>query len=75
MPCFWKLQDGSGVYKPPKIAPASMTTRDERNALRKEQQLLRQSRESAYVRELMNDLEGKPEEVSRELFVTNFICQ
>lgn len=57
-------EDGSGVYKPPKIAPASMTTREERNALRKEQQLLRQSRESAYVRDLMNDLEGKPEEVS-----------
>lgn len=57
-------EDASGVYKPPKIAPASMTSREERNALRKEQQLLRQSRESAYVRELMNDLEGKPEEVA-----------
>lgn len=38
-------------------------TRQERNAMRKEKETLRQAKQSAYVRELINDLEGKPEEV------------
>lgn len=62
-----KFQDGVGVYRPPKFAPATMgqdkMSREERNALRKEKETLRQARRSAYVRELMNEIEGKPEEV------------
>lgn len=38
-------------------------SRQERNALRKEKEILRQANQSAYVRELMNDMEGRPEEV------------
>lgn len=38
-------------------------SRKERNALRKEKETLRQARQSTYMRELMNDLEGRPEEV------------
>lgn len=46
-------------------------SRQERNALRKEKETLRQARQSAYMRDLMNDIDGKPEEVSiRFLFVT-----
>ncbi|KAH9756135.1 neuroguidin [Citrus sinensis] len=60
-------EDGAGVYKPPKFAPASMdedkTSRKERNALRKEKETLRQARQSTFMRELVNDLEGRPEEV------------
>ncbi|XP_059635161.1 uncharacterized protein LOC132277336 isoform X2 [Cornus florida] len=60
-------EDGVGVYRPPKFAPTSMgeekISRQERNALRKEKETLRQARQSAYVRELMDDLEGRPEEV------------
>ncbi|KAK2981032.1 hypothetical protein RJ640_005924 [Escallonia rubra] len=60
-------EDATGVYRPPKFAPASMAedkiSREERNALRKEKQALRQARQSTYVRELMNDLQGRPEEV------------
>lgn len=56
------------MYRPPKFAPVSMEedkiSRQERNALRKEKETLRQARQGAYVRELMDDLEGRPEEVS-----------
>lgn len=56
------------MYKPPKFAPASMdedkTSRKERNALRKEKETLRQARQSTFMRELVNDLEGRPEEVN-----------
>ncbi|XP_052191123.1 uncharacterized protein LOC127800514 [Diospyros lotus] len=61
------LEDGIGVYRPPKFAPTSMEedkiSKQERNVLRKEKEALRQARQSAYVRELMDDIEGRPEEV------------
>ncbi|KAL2529636.1 Sas10/Utp3/C1D family [Forsythia ovata] len=64
-------EDGDGVYRPPKLVPASMEenkmSRQERNALRKERENLRQAKQSAYVRELMNDLEGKPEEITESV--------
>ncbi|KAF3447268.1 hypothetical protein FNV43_RR12448 [Rhamnella rubrinervis] len=56
-----------GVYRPPKFAPTSMeedkTSKQDRNALRKERNTLRQAKQSAYMRELMNDLEGRPDEI------------
>ncbi|CAH9105184.1 unnamed protein product [Cuscuta epithymum] len=59
-------EDSNGIYKPPKFAPAIMdegkTSRQERNALRKEKEMLRQSKQNTYVKELINDIEGKPEE-------------
>lgn len=39
------------------------TSKQEKNAARKERHALRQARQSQYVRELMDDLEGRPEEV------------
>lgn len=61
------LGEDDGVYRPPKFAPTSMeegkTSKQERNAMRKEKEILRQSRQSDFVRELMNDMEGRPEEV------------
>lgn len=39
-------------------------SKQDRNALRKERNTLRQAKQSAYMRELMNDLEGRPDEVS-----------
>ncbi|GER51230.1 12-oxophytodienoate reductase [Striga asiatica] len=63
-------KDGS-VYQPPKFAPSSMDedkmSRQEKNARRREEEIIRQSRKSSYVRELMDDLEGKPEEVRENL--------
>lgn len=44
-------------------------SKSERNALRKEKETIRQARQSAYMRELMDDLEGKPEEVSSRLLL------
>ncbi|KAM6551811.1 hypothetical protein CsatB_001619 [Cannabis sativa] len=62
-----------GVYKPPKFAPTSMEddkmSKEARNALRREKHTLLQARESTYVRELMDSLEGKPEEI-REVIGT-----
>ncbi|CAI9763026.1 unnamed protein product [Fraxinus pennsylvanica] len=64
-------EDGDGVYRPPKLAPAAMEedkmSRQERNALRKERENMRQAKQSTYVRELMNDLEGRPEEITESV--------
>lgn len=38
-------------------------SREERNALRREKEALRKASQSAYIREMMDDLEGRPEEV------------
>ncbi|KAF8411346.1 hypothetical protein HHK36_003893 [Tetracentron sinense] len=66
-------EHGDGVYRPPKFAPTIMKedkiSKQERMALRKEKETLRQASQSAYVRELMDDLEGRPEEV-REIVGT-----
>ncbi|KAK2659949.1 hypothetical protein Ddye_006482 [Dipteronia dyeriana] len=66
-------EDGAGVYKPPKFAPTSMDedkiSRKEKNDLRKEKETLRQARQSTYIRELMDNVEGRPEEV-REIVGT-----
>lgn len=63
------------MYRPPKFAPTSMEdgkiSKHERNALRLEKQILRQSRQSDFVRRLVNDLEGRPEEVSCGLFFSD----
>lgn len=40
-------------------------SREERNALRREKDTMRKASRSAYIREMMDDLEGKPEEVRR----------
>lgn len=68
---IWHLQDSTGVYRPPKLAPAIMnedkTSRQERNALRKEQEMLRQAKQSTYMKELIDDIEGRPEEVCDHL--------
>ncbi|XP_028804501.1 neuroguidin [Neltuma alba] len=60
-------QDGDAVYRPVKIAPTSMeldkTSKQERNALRREKEILKQAKQSDYIRSLMNDMEDRPEEV------------
>ncbi|KAI3767644.1 hypothetical protein L2E82_17952 [Cichorium intybus] len=57
-------EDGDGLYQPPKNAPASMkSSKEERNVSRKQKQFFREALQSEYARELINDLEGRPEEV------------
>lgn len=70
------LQDGNAVYKPPFLARDEMEeilddkiSKQEKLARRREKQMLRQSKESSYVRRLMDDLEGKPEEVCFSLLL------
>ncbi|KAJ8762525.1 hypothetical protein K2173_007964 [Erythroxylum novogranatense] len=59
-------EGNAGLYRPPKIAPAIMDedkiSRQERNALRRERETLRQARQP-YLKELIDDMEGRPEEV------------
>lgn len=71
------LQDGANVYRPPKFAPASMgeekMSKQERNELRREKERLRNAKQSPYMIDLLNDLEGRPEEVVLYLTIyTNF---
>ncbi|GAB2275273.1 hypothetical protein Dimus_010033 [Dionaea muscipula] len=60
-------EENVGVYRPPKFAPASMEddkmTRQERNAKRKAEVAVRVSKTNDFVKSLMDDLEGRPEEV------------
>lgn len=60
-------QDGHEAYRPPKFAPAFMdlekTSKHERNALRKEKEILKQTKQSGFIRTWMNDMEERPEEV------------
>ncbi|KAF3974323.1 hypothetical protein CMV_002336 [Castanea mollissima] len=60
-------EGGGDVYRPPKLVPFAMDedkiSKKERNALRKEKQMLRQSRQSDFMREMMDNMEGGPEEV------------
>ncbi|RDY00644.1 Neuroguidin, partial [Mucuna pruriens] len=60
-------QDGNESYQPVKFAPTSMdlekTSKHERNALRREKEILKQAKQSDYIRTLMNDMEERPEEI------------
>ncbi|KAL6503511.1 hypothetical protein OROGR_025434 [Orobanche gracilis] len=76
-------EDGGGVYRPPKLAPSAMgedkISKKERNDLRRDKEIVRQAKQSAYVRELMDDLEGRPEEIRENIGsdskeVTNYIA-
>uniref|UniRef100_A0A9I9CH44 Neuroguidin n=1 Tax=Cucumis melo TaxID=3656 RepID=A0A9I9CH44_CUCME len=68
-------EDGDGIYRPPKFAPTSMEedkkSRKERNSMRKDLQTLRQARQSDYMRELMDDMAGKPEEIKESAGLEN----
>ncbi|KAM3237659.1 neuroguidin [Capsicum chacoense] len=77
-------EDGANVYRPPKLVPAFMDkdkmSKQERNEARREKERWRSANQSPYMVELLNDLEGRPEEVresvgteSREL--TRYMAQ
>ncbi|XP_027356051.1 neuroguidin [Abrus precatorius] len=61
------LQDGNDSYQPVKFAPTSMdldkASKHEKNALRREKEILKQAKQSDYIRTLMNDMEERPEEL------------
>ncbi|CAO2838389.1 unnamed protein product [Amaranthus hypochondriacus] len=63
--------DHGGIYRPPKIAPTTMEegkkSKKERDAERKGKNALRKVKQNEFLKSLVNDLEGRPEEV-RETF-------
>lgn len=66
--------DHGGIYRPFKFAPTTMEKEEggkksklERDAERKTKDTLRRVRQSEYVRSLVDDLEGRPEEVRDDL--------
>ncbi|KAL3615854.1 hypothetical protein CASFOL_040148 [Castilleja foliolosa] len=77
-------KEEDGVYRPPKFAPSAMEdekmTKQQKNTMRRDKEIVRQARMSGYVRELINDMEGKPEEVrdhlgSESKEVTDYIAR
>ncbi|XP_023525809.1 neuroguidin [Cucurbita pepo subsp. pepo] len=68
-------EDGDGIYRPPRFAPTTMdedkSSRKERNSSRKDLETLRRARQSDYMRELMDDMAGKPEEIKESIGLEN----
>ncbi|KAG9440180.1 hypothetical protein H6P81_020345 [Aristolochia fimbriata] len=60
-------KDGDGVYRPPKFAPTTMDedkeSKREKMTLRKEKETLKRAKQSPFLREVIDDIEGRPEEV------------
>ncbi|XP_068656461.1 uncharacterized protein [Aristolochia californica] len=60
-------KDGDGVYRPPKFAPTTMDedkmSKREKMAMRKEKEALKRAKQSPFLREVIDDIEGRPEEV------------
>jgi U3 small nucleolar ribonucleoprotein protein LCP5 len=70
-------QEDDGVYRPPKFAPMSMedkTSKQERDAARKEKHFFRQATENTYMKDVLDDLEDRPEEVSWKEINLQLIC-
>lgn len=47
-------------------------SKHERNALRREKEILKQAKQSDYIRTLMNDMEERPEEVKLFLVLNHY---
>ncbi|KAK9106297.1 hypothetical protein Syun_022308 [Stephania yunnanensis] len=60
-------KDSDAIYRPPKFAPTTMEEdkmcKQEKQALRKEKDSFQKAKQSAYLRALRNELEGRSEEV------------
>ncbi|KAJ7534374.1 hypothetical protein O6H91_13G091500 [Diphasiastrum complanatum] len=60
-------EESGGIYRPPMIAPTAMqgdeNSKDRKSRARAEKEQQRRASRSAFVKELANDLEGRPEEV------------
>ncbi|KAK9117834.1 hypothetical protein Scep_015927 [Stephania cephalantha] len=60
-------KDSDAIYRPPKFAPTTMEedkmSKQEKQALRKEKDSFQKAKQSAYLRALRDELEGRSEEV------------
>lgn len=58
-----------GVYRPPKFAPTSMDedtdkmSKEERQARRRDKEIMRKSKQSSYLKEIIDDIQDRPEEL------------
>lgn len=63
------------VYRPPRFAPTTMEddkmSKQEKQVLRREKELLRRSKQSSFVKEIMDDIEERPEELREFVGVEN----
>ncbi|BBN09238.1 U3 small nucleolar ribonucleoprotein protein LCP5 [Marchantia polymorpha subsp. ruderalis] len=61
------MQEGGGVYRPPMIAPAAMEgeepSKDKKAKARADKESRRKASRSAFIKELADELDGKPEEM------------
>ncbi|KAF5190539.1 Neuroguidin [Thalictrum thalictroides] len=61
------IQDFDGKYRPPKFAPTTMDedkmSKQEKMALRKDKLRDRKAKQNPFMKELIDDLEGRPEEI------------
>lgn len=59
--------DGDDVYRPPKLVPTTMdidkSSKQERNAIRRDREILKQATQSDFIRRMVNDMEERPEEI------------
>lgn len=60
------------MYRPPRFAPTAMDddkiTKEEKKARRKDREMLRQAKNNTIIKEIMDDVEGRPEEVGFEFY-------
>ncbi|XP_002975382.2 neuroguidin [Selaginella moellendorffii] len=65
------MEGNGGVYKPPKIAPTAMdekeSAKDKRTRQRAEREEQRRASRSSYIKSMVDDLEGRPEEIQHSL--------
>lgn len=65
-------QEKDGIYRPPMIAPAAMDeerlSKDRKSETRLRKEALRKASRSSLMKELANELEGRPDEVSNPNF-------
>lgn len=56
------------MYRPPKLVPTTMdidkSSKQERNAIRRDREILKQATQSDFIRRMVNDMEERPEEVT-----------
>lgn len=66
-----KRTESGGVYRPVRLAPTTMdddkVSKQEKQDKRRDREILRQAKNSAYLKELLDDVEGRPEEIRENI--------
>lgn len=63
--------EDDALYRPPRFAPTAMDdnkiTKEEKQARRKDREVLRRAKNNTIIKEIMDDIEGRPEEIKEYL--------